>query len=78
MFTKPLFCPNKNCHHHQPIEGWRFIKKGYYRPKWNSKPTPRYLCKTCGKTFSSRAFRPDFKQKKPYQNERFFISTQAA
>ena len=31
---------------------------------------PRFLCKTCGKTFSRQTFRADYRDKKPYMNVR--------
>ena len=45
-----------------------YIKKGYYRTKWNRQMVPRYKCKTCGVLFSSHTFLKTYKQKKPHFN----------
>lgn len=71
MFTQPKHCPNPDCKHHETGKDW-FIKKGYFKTKWNAQPVPRYKCKACGKLFSSHTFRSTYRQKKPYLNQQIF------
>jgi hypothetical protein len=54
-------------------DGVRFyIKKGYFITKWNHQPVPRYVCRRCGRYFSSHTFRSTWRQKKPYLNHVLF------
>ncbi len=47
-------CPNPACEYHKEGKKDRFYSKwGYFKPKWNNKPVPRYRCNACGKSFSS-------------------------
>jgi hypothetical protein len=66
-------CPNSKCSNHTAVEGtgW-FVKIGYYKPKTTNKKTPRYKCKACGKSFSTRTFTATFNQKKPEINQMLF------
>lgn len=68
MFTQPKVCPNSEC---GAIEKF-FIKKGYFKTKWNAQPVPRYRCKKCGKFFSSHTLRPTAGQKKPHLNHEIY------
>lgn len=70
--TYPSFCPNPQCTEHKnPTEGF-FIKKGYYKPKHNHQPVPKYLCKTCKKYFSTSTFKEDKGQHRPELNQELF------
>lgn len=61
-------CPNKACiHHKKPGLHW-FVKNGTYKPKNTQQKTPRYRCKTCGKSFSTHTFKSTVNQKKPEIN----------
>lgn len=68
MFTQPKTCPNAEC----GATGKFFIKKGYFKTKWNAQPVPRYRCKKCGKFFSSQTLRPTAGQKKPHLNHEIY------
>lgn len=59
------FCPNSNCENNQNPSKKFYIKKGFYKTKYNHQPVPRYQCKSCGKKFSSHTFRDTFKQHRP-------------
>jgi transposase-like protein len=72
MFTKPLKCPNSKCLQHKSPAGCFYIKKGYYKTKYNHQQVPRYLCKTCGIYFSSTAFKETRWQKKPHLNDQIY------
>ena len=74
-------CPNSDC----PTNGNNaqkfvvsideskfYIKKGYYKTKWNHQPVPRYKCKHCGANFSSHTNRETVNQHKPHVNEGVF------
>ena len=72
MFIQPKICPNPSCSNHTtPIKNW-FKKMGYYKPKQNHQPIPRYKCKTCGKSFSTSTAKATYKQHKPDVNEELF------
>lgn len=62
-----IHCPNAKCQHHKDgAEGFRYIKKGYFKTQWNRQPVPRYQCKNCGKFFSASTMKPlVYRQKKP-------------
>ena len=68
MFTQPKTCPNTEC----GATGKFFIKKGYFKTKWNAQPVSRYRCKKCGKFFSSHTLRPTVGQKKPHLNHEIY------
>jgi transposase-like protein len=72
VYTKPPRCPYKDCENSKKPTAEFYIKKGYYKTKYNSQQVPRYKCRNCKRCFSSRAFRPDFKQKKPFLNKEIF------
>lgn len=69
---KNIYCPNPDCSNHKnPIERF-YIKKGYYKTKYNHQSVPRYQCKTCGKKFSSHTFKDTFRQHRPDINGDIF------
>jgi len=69
MFSRPPHCPNPAClHHHTPPADF-FINRGSYKTKHDRQQVPRYQCKACKKTFSSRRFSPTYRQHKPQVNE---------
>jgi transposase-like protein len=59
------YCPNKDCDNHQkpPKNANWYRKAGFYWTQVNGKK-PRYACKKCGKTFTSRTFSIDYFAKK--------------
>jgi len=66
------YCPNAECSNHlSPAPGF-YIKKGYFKTKWNAQPVPRYRCKKCGRYFSSHSFRKTFGQHRPELNAQVF------
>ena len=65
-------CPNEQCENHtSPIKDW-YVKIGYYKPKNTGKPTPRYKCKLCGKSFSTHTDKPQVGQHNTSMNEELF------
>lgn len=65
-------CPNKLCSNNlNPGVKW-FVKIGYYKPKTTNQKTPRYKCKSCGKSFSTRTNKINVNQKKPEINKLLF------
>ena len=48
------------------------MKIGYYKPKNTGKPTPRYKCKLCGKSFSTHTDKPQVGQHNTSMNEELF------
>ena len=65
-------CPNENCSNHtNPIKDW-YVKIGYYKPKTTNQKTPRYKCKSCGKSFSTHTNKSTANQKKPEINVMIF------
>lgn len=65
-------CPNELCDNNlKPVAKW-FVKIGYYKPKTTNQKTPRYKCKSCGKSFSNRTNKININQKKPEINQLLF------
>jgi transposase-like protein len=60
-------CPAEGC-----LRGVGYIKKGYFKTKWNAQPVPRYRCKACGGYFSSHSLRKTFGQHRPDLNAAVF------
>jgi len=69
MNARPTRCPNKNCRFHQDAEPRFYTKMGYYRTKHNRRRVPRYRCRACGKSLSTRTESPAAGQHKPQVNE---------
>jgi len=71
-FTPPR-CPNPSCPRHtDPLP--RFCRRrGSYWPKCRAEPIPRYLCKSCGRSFSRQTFRHDYRDHRPELNEHLFL-----
>lgn len=58
-------CPTISCENHShPSPKW-YVKNGYYKPKTTQQKTPRYKCKSCGKSFSTHTAKPTAYQKRP-------------
>lgn len=65
-------CPDDTCVNHlNPVGNW-YVKIGYYKPKTTNQKTPRYKCKSCGKSFSTRTNKTNSYQKKPEINTLLF------
>lgn len=75
MYNQPQNCPSETCPTNNPLQpqitDW-FKKYGYYKPKHNHQPIPRYQCKVCGKTFSTSTTKYTYQQKKPNINQQLF------
>ena len=58
---QPPFCPNPRCKYHTnpPNTPW-FIHKGSFPVKRTTLTIPRFCCKNCGKTCSTRTFDIDY------------------
>ena len=67
---RPPRCPNERCPRHADPRESFYRRHGFYRAKCRAHPIPRFLCKTCGRTFSRQTFRADYHDKKPYLNRR--------
>lgn len=65
-------CPNLDCVHHTAPTAAFFWKRGYYRPKHNHQPVPRYQCKTCGAWFSATQTKAIRHLHRPDLNQRVF------
>ncbi|MCW5156454.1 hypothetical protein [Burkholderia cenocepacia] len=66
------FCSNKDCSNHSGTPKDWFVKIGYYKPKTTNQKTPRYKCKSCGKSFSTHTNKSTAWQKKPEINKMLF------
>jgi len=69
MFRPPR-CPHEDCSQHARPAVRFFIKKGSYTVRCRRRRIPRFLCRTCGRGFSSQTFRPDFRDHRPEVNAR--------
>jgi hypothetical protein len=57
MALLPPFCPRKTCpNHHTPTEKKWFHKIGWYETKASGR-VKRFICRSCGKSFSEQTFR---------------------
>lgn len=76
MFTPP-YCPHRACPRHlDPTP--RFAKRhGTYHPLCRDRPVQRFLCRTCGHTFSRQTFRADFRDHRPDLNGALLASIAA-
>ena len=68
MYFRPPHCPNPACACHVAPPPDFFINRGSYTTKHDRQKVPRYRCKTCRKTFSSRRFSATAGQHKPAVN----------
>jgi transposase-like protein len=63
MFVPP-FCPFVSCVRHA-TPGERFYRsKGCYRSSRRDEPIPRFICRSCGRSFSRQTFRADYRLKR--------------
>ena len=69
MFQPPR-CPNGRCAAHADPRGAFFRRHGFYRARCRAHAIPRFLCKSCGRTFSRHTFRADRHDKEPHLNPR--------
>jgi transposase-like protein len=58
MSFTPTRCANLNC------TSQSFIKKGFHSVRRINQKFRKYQCKTCGRYFSLRSFKPDYRHKK--------------
>lgn len=76
MYFNPEHCPK--CA--ETPESWNYyskglkgdnwyIKRGYYKTKYNGQKVPRYQCRRCKKLFGSRTHLPNYRHKKPKMNQ---------
>lgn len=63
-------CPNLQCQFHERKD--RIIRKGSYYRKDDSRKIARFLCKECGRKFSTATFKMEYKQKKRRINNELF------
>ena len=71
MFIPPR-CPNPGCQQHvQPTTGF-FRRRGFYYPASRDQGVPRFLCRTCHRSFSSQTFRYDYRDRRPWDNDKLF------
>ena len=62
---RPPHCPWPECEDHTTDFGYRATRKGYYSRLRDRKRVPRFLCGTCGRTFSRDAFATTYYLKRP-------------
>ncbi len=72
MFIKIKNCPNTDCQCSKGNNGKFYIKKGFYKTKYNYQWVQRYQCKFCGTFFSTHSFNDTFGQHKPNKNTEIF------
>ena len=62
---RPPFCPHPTCDSRSDPEGWRFIKKGFYRRDRPPRQVQKYQCSHCRRNFSSQTFSTRYWLKRP-------------
>jgi len=63
--TDPPFCPRPTCVFHRTPAGWRFKRAGWYPRAFSPRRVQRYLCLSCGVSFSDQTFRTTYWLKRP-------------
>ena len=62
----PPHCPNPDCRFHcGDTSSWRWIKNGRFTAGRSGRSTQRYICRDCGRSFSTRTFRSTYWLKRP-------------
>jgi transposase-like protein len=69
---QPPFCPNAECDSHGMPGTWRFKKNGYYERLRGLRVVQRYVCRSCGRNFSSQTFSTTYWLKQPHLLGRLF------
>lgn len=64
MRFEPPFCPNRLCPAHAS-RPFRFHRNGTFRRHCDGRAVQRFFCRECQGTFSSQAFRLDYRLKRP-------------
>ena len=72
MFVPPR-CPDTACPQHLRPTPSFFRRRGFYYPASRQEGVPRFLCKTCKKTFSRQTFRHDNRDRRPDTNAMCFM-----
>lgn len=62
---KPPFCPNQYCISHAQPTTWRYKKKGFFEREAAPQRIQRYVCRCCGRNFSSQTFSPTYWLRRP-------------
>jgi transposase-like protein len=62
---RPPFCPNAECDSHAAPGTWRFKKKGFYERERGPRTVQRYVCRSCGRNFSTQTFSTTYWLKHP-------------
>ena len=62
---KPPFCPNPDCNSQAHPSTWRYKKKGYFEREAAPQRIQRYVCRCCGRNFSSQTFSPTYWLRRP-------------
>jgi transposase-like protein len=63
----PPFCPNAECVSHAKPGAWRFKKKGFYERLRGPRVVQRYVCRSCGRNFSTQTFSTTYWLKVPHR-----------
>jgi len=57
---QPQHCPSQECRHHNDLHGsWRYKRNELYLRRFDAGRIRRFICHSCGVSFSSRSFKPD-------------------
>jgi len=62
---RPPFCPAPDCDSHADPGAWRFKKKGFFFRKATPQRIQRYICRCCGRNFSSQTFSVSYWLRRP-------------
>lgn len=71
-FTPPR-CPHQGCERHTRPEPGFFRRRGYYFPACRPEGVPRFVCKSCRRTFSRQTFRYDYRDRRPHDNVPLYL-----
>lgn len=69
MFHPPR-CPYRACARHRHPQPGFYRRHGHYIARCRPHPVPRFLCRSCRRTFSRQTFRMDYRDHRPDLNAR--------
>ncbi len=68
MRFEPPFCPNPACASRAREGSFRYRRIGTYHRSTDGRKVQRFLCRACGRSFSTQTFRLDYRFKLPHHD----------
>ena len=61
---RPPHCPRRDCAHHRTVAGFTYLRWGFFS-RADGRRVQRFLCCSCGRTFSQQSFAFSYYLKRP-------------